>query len=265
VEKKLAQVKEALIYIRCSKDPEVQESFCDVATETVAKLAAYEKRRLAEIRPSPGAMLAMLRSKREEAAARAGRPEVVRPLTGGTAYLAEISEPDREAAGRVAEPLARAEAEALDGTIRVTAQRGEQDWWAWESSPFPRESSPGPGPAEEEEVRGKDRLPVDCLALLEPGAIRGTLQNISPGGLFLQADKLHLPGQSVRMILSTADGPAKAQGVVRWVQADTLSGAEAGMGIEFTEVADELQTYLSARLGCDLPVAGPPRPDAAPA
>ena len=259
VARKLAEVKEALVYIRCSKDPEVQESFCDVATETVVKLATYEERRLAEISPSPAAMLAMLRSKKQEAAsALAGRPEVVRPLAGGTAYLSRISAPVREATGGgdTAPAAASPGADGLDGRIRVTAQGGEQDWWAWEPSTVKQDPTKEQCLGGSEDARGKDRLPIDCLALLEPGAIRGTLQNISPGGVFLETDKLHRPGRSVSLIVSTAHGPAKAQGVVRWVQVDTLSGAAAGMGIEFTEVTEELQSYLSTRLGCALPVTG---------
>ncbi|MDF1552044.1 MAG: PilZ domain-containing protein [Deferrisomatales bacterium] len=260
VARKLAEVKEALIYIRCSKDPEVQGSFCDVATETVTKLAAYEERRLAEISPSPAALLVMLQGKKQEAtSALAGKPEVVRPLAGGTAYLSHISAPAREApeSGAAAPHRAAPEADALGGRICVTAPRGERDWWAWEPSTPQPEATRALRRQGVADARGKDRLPVDCLALLDPGAIRGTLQNISPGGVFLQTDKLHVPGQSVRLIVSTAHGPAKAQGVVRWVRADTLSGAEAGMGIEFTEIAEELQSYLSARLGYSLPVAAP--------
>jgi hypothetical protein len=66
-----------------------------------------------------------------------------------------------------------------------------------------------------------------------------------------------MPGRLVRLIISTAHGPAKAQGVVRWVRQDTLSGEAPGMGIEFTEVTDELLSFLSSRLGCVLPLAGP--------
>jgi len=260
VERKLAEVKEALVYIRCSKDPNVQGSFCDAAMETVAKLAAYENRRLAEIRPSPAAMLAMLRSKREEAASSpAEQADVSRPAPSATAYLSATSEPARETTAGVdtaprGAPELAGDADAKD---RVTARRGEQVWWAWEPSASQQAATNGEAHGASGNARGNDRLPVDCLALLDPGAIRGTLQNISPGGLFLQTDTLHPPGRPVRLIISTAHGPAKAQGVVRWVRMDTLSGEASGMGIEFTKVTQELRAFLSARLGCALPAAGP--------
>ena len=160
----------------------------------------------------------------------------------------------------MAPDAASQEAEERDGQIDLTGRQGEQDWWAWEPSTSGQALTKKLCHEESEDNRGNDRLPVDCLALLDPGAIRGTLQNISPGGLFLQADKLHTAGQSVSLIVSTAHGPAKAQGVVRWIQTDTLSGGEAGMGIEFTEVTEELQSFLSTRLGCALPISGSREP-----
>jgi hypothetical protein len=93
---------------------------------------------------------------------------------------------------------------------------------------------------------------VDCYAFLLPGGIRATLENLSAGGLFLRTDQLQPPGTPVELIVSAAFGPARAEGVVRWLR--TAVG-EMGMGIELTQLSVELLEYLETRLGCSVPPA----------
>jgi hypothetical protein len=254
INKKLADIKDALVYIRCSMNPDIQASYCSMATAMVEKLVAYENRRLANISPSPAALLVMLQSKMQETTSvlgGKGGPERSRHDVPVSSATSGCTEPANGAVAPVPD-APTVEAGSLGGEGLRPDQAEEQDWWAWQLSEVDANGAGVKGRDGSECVRKNERIPIDCIAILDPGAIRGTLQNISSGGAFLQTDKLQMPGSMVELVINTDHGPSKAQGVVRWVRIDSLSGESPGMGIEFTVVTDVLTSFLQTRFDCSL-------------
>lgn len=236
VETQLEHVRTALAYVRHAQDPEVQLSLCDVAIESVERLLPYEERRLAEITPLPSSLLMMLNTRKDEAAEQiVVLPSPMRQLHEGSVLLHQIEPPV------AACPPEVAPSEAL--------------WWAWESSEHEEQLSHTTlGDEESADRRREGRIAVDCFALLLPGGTRATLENLSSSGVFLRTDQLRPPGTTLRLIVSATFGPAKAEGVVRWMH--TTAG-EMGMGIEFTQLSLELLEYLETRLGGNVCVNDP--------
>lgn len=248
VKKKLADIKHSLVYIRCSMNPDIQASYCSMATSIVEKLVDYDKRRLIEINPSPAAMLVMLQTKMEEAMSLIGNGNKD-GSSNDEPEPADTSSRTAPSNGEAA-PIPDASAVGIDNLANDVFRPGDeegQDWWAWQ----PSEADPQGTDAKDRERAGcsrkSERIPIDCVAVLDPGAIRGTLQNISSGGAFLQTEKLQSPGSLVDLVINTDHGPSKAQGIVRWVRIDSLSGESPGMGIEFTEVTEVLRSFLQSR------------------
>jgi Tfp pilus assembly protein PilZ len=72
--------------------------------------------------------------------------------------------------------------------------------------------------------------------------------DLGPGGVFVHTGRPMKPGTPVRLVIELPDGGiAPAEGVVRWTKPGTPQGgpaAQAGVGMEFTRVSDELQAYL---------------------
>lgn len=206
------RVKDALVFIRCARDPGTALPLCDEAIEHARHLVWFEKRGLSHIRPVPSALLAMLETKREELAAEIRAAHAARSPRG----------PEPQAPGT---PRAPAPADA-DGNA----------WWAWKVEPD-EETPAGARPTRER---------LHCLVLLDPGGIRATLENVSMGGLFLSTPRMRPPGSRVRVILNTPLGPLQAEGVVRWTRADVTAGP-TGMGVEFTHSSPGLTDYLASR------------------
>jgi uncharacterized protein (TIGR02266 family) len=206
------RVKEALVFIRCARDPSTALPLCDEAIEHARHLVSFEKRGLSHIRPVPSSLLAMLEAKREELAAEIRAARAPRP--------AQSPAPETPT-GAETPSVADAEGSA---------------WWAW------KDEEAGETPAGARPIRER----LHCLVLLDPGGIRATLENISMGGLFLSTPRVRPPGSRVRVILNTPQGPMQAEGVVRWTRPEVTAGP-TGMGIEFTHSSPELTSYLVAR------------------
>ena len=125
----------------------------------------------------------------------------------------------------------------------------DNPWWAW----GPLELEPPEQPAADaggEGERGEARLAVDCFALLKPGGVRGQVEDISPGGLFLRAARTCRVGSPVRVIVSTANGPIVAEGVVRWTRGGEGADQDPrgpAIGIEFTLASPERVRCLAFR------------------
>lgn len=262
---RVARIKESLVYIRCTRDPETVLPLCDAAIEHARALLDYETRRLAEISPRPSALLAMLEAKRMEVAEQI---RSAREKFGRVTESSEVADPPGALAadGEAGEPSALPQgAQKGDSPPRsATARVGTEDteavsWWAWDVlETATADLDPERLVRESRDNRRAVRESVHCLVLLEPGGIRGTLENLSTGGLFLHASRLRPPGSRVRLLLSTAQGPMAAEGVVRWVKkggsGDRFRPA-AGMGIEFTRVSAELRAFLSRRFPSLGPIA----------
>ncbi len=249
VESRLAALKEKLVYIRCSRDPNAVLSHCDAAIRDAEELLDFEKRRLYEITPKPSALLDMLQARRQETLA------ALRPARADVGSEAGPDAAARPALGNP-EPL----------RIEQQEHQEERDWWAWEfldEDAF--EFDPRALVAASAENRRAERERVHCFVFLEPGGIRATVENLSAGGLFLHATRLRPPGSRVRLLISTTHGPLGAEGVVRWVQkAGDGAGASSGMGIEFTQCSAELQRYLDLRFAAPPPPPAPPGPGTRP-
>ncbi|MEW6488974.1 MAG: PilZ domain-containing protein [Thermodesulfobacteriota bacterium] len=206
------RVKDALVFIRCARDPNTALPLCDEAIEHARHLVSFEKRGLSHIRPVPSSLLAMLEAKREELAAEIRAAHAPRSAQGP----APETSPDAETP-----PAADSEGNA---------------WWAW------KDEEAGEAPAGARPTRER----LHCLVLLDPGGIRATLENISLGGLFLSTPRMRPLGSRVRVILNTPQGPLQAEGVVRWTRPEVTSGP-TGMGVEFTHSSPELAAYLASR------------------
>jgi len=83
---------------------------------------------------------------------------------------------------------------------------------------------------------------------MEPGKIQTVTGDLGPGGVFVHSDYPLAPGTLVRLEIELPDGTAEAEGVVRWAkkaaasQLDVIGGR--GFGVQFTQVSDELRSYL---------------------
>jgi uncharacterized protein (TIGR02266 family) len=71
-------------------------------------------------------------------------------------------------------------------------------------------------------------------------------RDVSPGGAFLQADLLFEEGEALSLEFVLPDGrpPIKAKGLVAWVRRFPAERSEPGMGIRFTELAQEDEKAL---------------------
>lgn len=87
---------------------------------------------------------------------------------------------------------------------------------------------------------------------LDPGKIHTVTGDLGPGGAFVHTDRSLSPGAPVRIVIELPDNSvAVAEGVVRWTKPATAPGgssSQAGLGVEFTRVSDELEAYLNE--GC---------------
>jgi len=218
-----ARVKDALVYIRCTKDPNSLLPLCEEAIQHARELVSFERRGITGIRPEPASLLAMLEAKRDEVAA-------------------ELRE---TAAARTRRPAGAGEASvplSLPGTAPDSGSAPDA-WWAWEL-----DEDGGADGGRAAVCRRPLRERLHCLVLLDPGGIRATLENISLGGLFLSTPRVRPPGSKVRVILNTPSGPLQAEGVVRWARGDTEAfPTPLGMGIEFTHSPPDLLAYLASR------------------
>jgi hypothetical protein len=84
---------------------------------------------------------------------------------------------------------------------------------------------------------------------VDPGGIRGTVRDLSAGGLSLHTHTpfSQVPGSPVCLTLSTSSGPIWAEGVVRRVERGggrDRYPSRMGMGIEFSKASRELQAYV---------------------
>ncbi len=227
-------VKDALVYIRCTKDPGSLLPLCDEAIEHARELVSFEKRGITDIRPVPSSLLAMLQAKRDE-------------------VVAELRAADDARARRTAAPAEKPGPLQLPGTpppaaAESPASPAPDAWWAWNLE----EGGADPAAEDEATAPGAGKRPLrerlHCLVLLDPGGIRATLENISLGGLFLSTPRVRPPGSRVRVILNTPAGPLQAEGVVRWARGNVEASPDPlGMGIEFTSSPPDLKAYLSSR------------------
>lgn len=211
-------VKDALVFIRCARDPNTALPLCDEAIEHAHHLVAFERRGIGHLRPVPSSLLAMLQAKREELAAEIRAAHALRPSQGLAPEAPSASE------------------SAPQGAASEDAGAGDDAWWAWKAE------DEGGGASSARPSRER----LHCLVLLDPGGIRATLENISMGGLFLSTPRLRPAGSRVRVILSTPQGPLQAEGVVRWTRPEP-SAEPTGMGIEFTHSPPDLTAYLTSR------------------
>jgi hypothetical protein len=274
VDARLARLKQALLHIRCTHDPESLLGLCDAALGNALGLLRYEERRLFDITPRPSDLVAMLRAKREDVVME--QSDRCRPETHEVPEMALARSPQRRLARSDAPGLGNERGsghggQAFEGRVHVEdGPNGERDWWAWGG---PDDEGSDSDPQQPAGKSGEDRKavrePVHCYVLLEPGGIRATLENLSRGGLFLRSARLRPPGSRVRLILSTAQGPLQAKGVVRWVRKEPGrddSSESTGMGIEFTRCSPELRSYLNERfpthVGWVTRGAGEPQPAA---
>ncbi|GAB4268983.1 MAG: PilZ domain-containing protein [Deferrisomatales bacterium] len=96
--------------------------------------------------------------------------------------------------------------------------------------------------------RRRTRLRIN----VDPGGVSSFTGDLSPGGVFVYAARVHRPGTAVRLVLRLPAGAAGAEGVVRWakrVPAPLLNHIRGGMGIEFTWVSPELEAFLGGESG----------------
>lgn len=260
VERHMVRIKNALLYVRCSKDPETQLSECATALECAEELLVYEKKQLCELNPKPSSVVEMLRARRAEIQAELGAVDVPGANEVHSEPSAVSSLPTGEGVPGSGAG-ARQDSPGNGYPARPEGAPGESsaadEWWAWKA----RDAGGNPEDAgnRREHQRGRDRIPVNCYALLNPGGVRGQLENLSSGGLFLRAGQIKPPGSLVRVIISTEHGPAIAEGTVRWTRAASERGNVSepeGMGIEFSEVSPELSFFLSSHLGIESPAGG---------
>ena len=229
----LARVKASLVYLRCARTPDSILEICDASLKALSPLLDYERRGLVSVTPKPSALVAMLTAKRNEALAEGTFPSPAEPA----AQEAPATPAPREPLATEAEPKAgpkAAPAPSTDGS----------DWWAWDLEEEDLDIALDGITEADETSRKSVRKNVRCFVVLEPGGIRATLENVSTGGLFLQAQRLRPTGSRVRVILSTAEGPLPAEGVVRWVRKGNGTLETSGMGIEFTRQSPELRAFL---------------------
>lgn len=252
--RRMKSIKESLLYIRCTKNSEALLPLCEGAIEKVQGLLDYENRKVLNIKPKPSTLLAMLEAKREEvlldlqaSQAPSKKEEAPPGLETPSAEVPEQPPPKPQ--------TAKGKTEAGPGGIARDKEFQEDKWWAWDLTEE-RLRSWNPVQVEDasDDRRRAPRARVHCLVLLQPGGIRATLENLSKGGLCLRAPRLRAPGNQVRLLLSTPQGPVQAEGIVRWIRRDgtTSDGTDsrAGMGIEFTHISAELRAYLDSRLPC---------------
>jgi len=238
VSARIARVKDALVYIRCTRDPVSLLSRCEEAIREVGELVAYEKRGVADIRPGPSSLLSMLEARRDEVAAEL--------------QSAESARSRRSAASLAALPGPSAPEVEQDAPVDPPSTRDREDqWWAWDlREGGDEELGAAAGPEGSGAAARPIRERLHCLVLLNPGGIRATLENISMGGLFLSTPRVRPRGSRVRIILNTPDGPVQAEGVVRWARNHAPGGADGllpGMGIEFTNSPPTLADFLTSR------------------
>ncbi len=230
----LARVKASLVYLRCARTPDSILEICDASLKALSPLLDYERRGLVSVTPKPSALVAMLTAKRNEALAEGTFPSPAEPAAQEPA-----TPPEPDAAPEAAP------ASPGDGS----------DWWAWKLEEEDLDIALDGITEDDETTRRSVRKNVRCFVVLEPGGIRATLENLSTGGLFLQAQRLRPTGSRVRVILSTAEGPLPAEGVVRWVRKGNGTLETSGMGIEFTRQSPELRAFIEKLFPEELPVA----------
>jgi len=229
----LARVKASLVYLRCARTPDSILEICDVSLKALSPLLDYERRGLVWVTPKPSALVAMLTAKRNEALAAGTFPSPAEPAEQEPPAPLEPDEARPTVAVSEAAPEAPP-ASSADGS----------DWWAWNLEEEDLEIAPDGIWEADAPPRRSVRKNVRCFVVLEPGGIRAMLENLSTGGLFLQAQRLRPTGSRVRVILSTAEGPLPAEGVVRWVRKGNGNLETSGMGIEFTRQSAELRAFL---------------------
>lgn len=104
----------------------------------------------------------------------------------------------------------------------------------------------GAAPGREERRRGV-REPVRFFVSVEPGSLRGTTKDLSPGGVQVHVPAFHRPGSPVLLVLDTDRGPVRAEGIVRWVGglgAADRAGTFVGLGVQFDETPEGLLRWL---------------------
>ncbi len=239
----LARVKAALVYLRCARTPDSILEICDSSLKDLSPLLDYERRGLVSVTPKPSALVAMLTAKRNEALAEGTFPPPGSPVGE------EPPEAPAPSAAPASEPEPRTEPEAAEA-----APTGGGDWWAWDLEEEDLELDLEGISEPDGNSRKSVRKSVRCFVVLEPGGIRATLENLSTGGLFLHAQRLRPTGSRVRVILSTADGPLPAEGIVRWVRKGNGALETGGMGIEFTRHSPELRSFLDKLFPEEQPV-----------
>ncbi len=100
------------------------------------------------------------------------------------------------------------------------------------------------------ERRGVRRKRLRVRVQVEPGAVATYTGDVTQGGVFVYSARVHEPGTKVRVVVRLPQGPAEAQGVVRWakrVPTAFMAHVRGGMGIEFTWVSPGLREFLAGK------------------
>jgi hypothetical protein len=243
---RIARVNDALTRLRSSTDADSQLAHVRTAIAELEALRRNEEHKLARLRPKPSMLLRVLTEKGEQLS-REQRRQTASPVVADSRKTRSAPIPNAEV-GSQSVPR------HLEKRVITLPRfdRGELHPSEWLSSGVdeslldeylyrPNRKRPG--------KRGEHRGEVNCPVHVEPGGIRGTVRDLSAGGLFLHTHTpfSEVPGSPVRLTLSTSNGPIRAEGVVRWVErgrgADRYE-SRVGMGVEFTNASQQLTDYV---------------------
>jgi hypothetical protein len=243
----MSRVSDSLARVRSWADANRHLGHVQAAIAELEALLRYEEHRLARIRPKPSMLLRVLTEK-EKQLLREQRPPAAARAVAGSPKMRPEPRSDAEADSRsVPRDL---EQRPITVPRFDPAELDPNDWLSGGADDALLEEYLNRLNRKRPEKRREHRDQVNCPVHVDPGAIRGTVRDLSAGGLFLHTHTSfsHGPRSLVRLTLSTSNGPKQVRGVVHRVErgrsADRYQ-SRVRMGVEFNEPSGELKDYMS--------------------